>query len=293
MKVVDIASLLFGYSKALYSNWIFYKPDHLLIDCGEGVASALGNGGYAIEKVLLTHGHIDHIAGLPTLLWSRAAGMGASDKPLTIYHPHNDAYLADMIEYLRRTGKRLTYDLQWQSLEAGSEFALRDKRRIATFATRHIPERLTLGYKIIETRRRLKAEYSHFTEAEIRARAQQNGLDAIDEIMQTYDATLMAFGGDGLPLNASDVRDAEVLVHEATLLAAEDRKGERHSLLSEAVQVAKEANVQTLVLQHVSGRYEKHDVEKATLRAVKQHEYSGAVWCLFHNRLFRIGEPRA
>jgi ribonuclease BN (tRNA processing enzyme) len=44
-----------------------------------------------IERVLLTHGHIDHIAGLPPLIWSRAGGMGDNEKPLAIYHPKGDA----------------------------------------------------------------------------------------------------------------------------------------------------------------------------------------------------------
>jgi ribonuclease Z len=283
-----VSSLLFGYSKALYSNWIFYKPDHLLIDCGEGVASTLGNGNYAIEQVLLTHGHIDHIAGLPSLLWSRAAGMGDVEKPLTVYHPLGDAYLADMKEYLQRTARRLTYELKWVPLEAGDEVPLRDKRRVVTFATRHIPDRLTLGYKILEKRRRLKPEYSHLSQDEIRARAQKEGRDAIAQIMETYEATLIAFGGDSLPLDANDVREAEVLVHEATLLEAADRKGMRHSTLDEAVGVAAAANAKTLLLQHISGRYEKRDVEKAARRAAQKRKYSGDLWCMFHNRLFQI-----
>jgi ribonuclease Z len=285
---MDLSSLLFGYSKALYSNWIFYKPDHLLIDCGEGVASALGNGNYAIEKVLLTHGHIDHIAGLPTLLWSRAAGMGDNEKPLTIFHPANDLYLAGMIEYLNRTAHRLSYKLDWHPLDAGSEIPLRDKRRAVTFATRHIPDRLTIGYKILETRKRLKPECSSLTQDEIRARAQSGGRDAIAEIMETYDATLVAYGGDSLPLNPDDVRNAEVLVHEATLLDAADRKGERHSTLGEAVGVAAQAEVKALLLQHISGRYEKRAVEIAVRKAVSKHRFQAPVWCLFHNRLWRV-----
>jgi ribonuclease Z len=285
---VDVSSILFGYSKALYSNWIFYKPDHLLIDCGEGVASTLGNGNYGIEQILLTHGHIDHIAGLPSLLWSRAAGMGDNEKPLTIYHPRGDSYLADMQEYLGRTARRLTYELNWAPLDAGDEIALRDKRRAVTFATRHIPDRLTIGYKILESRRRLRAEYSHLSQEEIRAKAQSGGRDAINEIMETYEATLIVFGGDGLPLATSDIQDAEVLVHEATILDAADRKGQRHSTLDEAVGAAAKANVKMLLLQHLSGRYEKRDVEKAARKAVNKHEYSGVVWCLFHNRLFEI-----
>jgi ribonuclease BN (tRNA processing enzyme) len=77
-------------------------------------------------------------------------------------------------------------------------------------------------------------------------------------------------------------------VHEATLLDAADRKGMRHATLEEAVAVAAQAGAKTLLLQHISGRYEKRDVEKAARLAAAQHQYSGALWCLFHNRLFQI-----
>ncbi len=285
---MDVSSLLFGYSKALYSNWIFYKPDNLLVDCGEGVASALGNGGYGIERVLLTHGHIDHIAGLPVLLWTRAAGMGDTEKPLTIYQPEGDPFLTDMEQFLLRTRKSLPYDLQWRKLRAGDEIPLAGKRRIQTFATQHIPNQLTLGYKILEPRRRLKSEYSQLEEADIRARAQSGGRKAVEELMETYDATLAVFSGDSVALNPDDVRGAELLVHEATLLDAVDRKGARHATLDEAVEVAASAGAGVLLLQHISGRYEKSDIEKATRAAAKKHRFSNPVWCLFHNRLWQI-----
>ena len=86
--------------KRFNATWLFYRPDNLLLDCGEGAATSLGNGGYAIERVFLTHGHIDHIAGLPVLLWSRASGMGDVDKPLTIYYPRDDVLVAQMKDYL-------------------------------------------------------------------------------------------------------------------------------------------------------------------------------------------------
>jgi ribonuclease Z len=285
---MNVSSLLFGYSKALYSNWIFYKPDHLLIDCGEGAASALGNGGYGIERVLLTHGHIDHIAGLPVLLWTRASGMGDTEKPLTIYQPEGDPYLADMEQFLARTRKSLPYDLQWEQLRAGDEIPLSGKRRIQTFATQHIPNQLTLGYKILEPRRRLRREYSQLGEADIRARAQSGGRAAVVELMETYDATLAAFSGDSAALNIEDVRGAELLIHEATLLDAADRKGARHATLDEAVQVAARAEVGVLLLQHISGRYEKSQIEKAAYAAAKKYNFSNPIWCLFHNRLWQI-----
>ncbi|MDF2439515.1 MAG: ribonuclease, partial [Abditibacteriota bacterium] len=215
---MDVASLLFGHSKALYSSWVFYKPDHLLIDCGEGAATALGNGSYGIEKVLLTHGHIDHISGLPSLLWSRAAGMGDNEKPLEIFYPRDDIFVADLQAYLERTTARLPFDLTWTPIDTTTEIALghsqstlngetssRHKRRVQTFATRHIRDRLTLGYKIVETRRRLKSEWAHLTQQELRVKAQSKGPQAMRELSEDYDAPLAAFSGDTLPIDVDQV----------------------------------------------------------------------------------------
>ena len=38
-----------GYSKAKYSTWLFYRPDRLLFDAGEGVSTSLGNFVYGVE----------------------------------------------------------------------------------------------------------------------------------------------------------------------------------------------------------------------------------------------------
>jgi len=282
---MDISALCFGYSKALYSTWIFYKPDHLLVDCGEGAATTLGNGGFAIEKVLLTHGHIDHISGLPSLLWSRAAGMGDTQKPLTIYYPQGDIFVDDMRQYLRRTQERLPFDLQWIALEAGQSIALNAKRRIETFSTRHVLNRLTLGYKIVETRRRLKAEYGGLEQEEIRQRAIAGEGAAL---MENYEATLAAWGGDGAALDISSIENCELLFHEATILDAAERKHQLHATLDEAVATAQSARVKALVLYHVSGRYRKSEIESAARDSIAVHQIDFPVWCLFRDRCWRI-----
>ncbi len=282
---MDISALCFGYSKALYSTWIFYKPDHLLIDCGEGAATTLGNGGFAIEKVLLTHGHIDHISGLPSLLWSRAAGMGDTQKPLAIYYPQDDIFVDDMRQYLRRTEERLPFDLQWIALEAGQSIELNAQRRIETFATQHIPHRLTLGYKIVESRRRLKAEYCSLGQEAIRQKAIA-GEGAL--LMENYDATLAAWSGDGAALDVQTIENCELLFHEATILDSAERKHQLHATLDEALATAEKAQVKALVLYHISGRYRKSEIESAARKSIAARQISFPVWCLFRDRIWQI-----
>lgn len=282
------------------------------------MATALGNGGFAVERVLLTHGHIDHISGLPSLLWSRAAGMGDTEKPIEIYYPRDDVFVADMQAYLERTSSRLPFSLQWIPLDAGVSFALskpsvldkkalqeenkgstsersnseRGGRRIVTFATEHIRGRLTLGYKVVETRRRLKPEYSKLSQDEIRTLVQREGREAAAAMSEDYEAILAAFGGDGLALKPDDVRGCELLLHEATIIDAGERKHQLHATLDEAVSVAAEVKPKALVLYHVSGRYRTGDIQRAVKESVERYHISFPVWCLFRDRLWNVMETR-
>lgn len=277
--------VLQGYSKALYSTWLLYRPDRILIDCGEGCATTLGNGAYAIEKVFLTHGHIDHISGLASLLWARASGMGDNEKPLQVYFPAQDGYVQDLREYIGKTAARLTFELEWIPLEPGDKVPVRSRRHICAFPTQHLRQGTSLGYKAVETRRRLKPEFANLPEKDIREQAKTGNIDAL---MESYDAVIAAFGGDGLPLPAEVVLQADLLVHEATLLDAGDRKHQLHSTLDEAVKVAAEARVKQLVLHHISGRYRTREIEAATRESLARHGFGGQTWCLFRDRLWEV-----
>ncbi len=286
--------LLWGYSKALYATWLFYRPDNLLIDCGEGAATTLGNGGYGVERVFLTHGHVDHIAGLPVLLWSRASGMGDVDKTLTIYYPRGDELVAQMKNYLHSARANWPFELRWHELSPGDTIDLTapnqsHARRIEAFATHHIRGQLTLGYKICEARRRLRAPWNSWPKNQVqdlaRELAHQSGAKGPRELSEDYLAPLIAWSGDSGPLNVETVRDCEILCHEATILEAETRKGRTHSTLDEALEVAQNAQVKTLLLYHFSGRYRSSEIRRAVQNLADTRKLKCAVWCLIRDRL--------
>ena len=174
----NIIDNLVGYSLAKYSTWFFYRPDRILFDCGEGVSTTLGNRIYGIERIVLSHGHGDHVAGIPGFLYSRASSMGDTEKPLDIYYPEGDRHIEKLRRYVESILPRPPYRLTWLPIgpEESIELSTPD-RKLLSFQTHHIPRRCTLGYSIVEERTRLSPDYSNMPQADLVSLIRQHGRD--------------------------------------------------------------------------------------------------------------------
>lgn len=258
---------LLSYSKALYSSWLYYSPDRVLFDAGESVSSIMGNKTFAIEKIFLTHGHTDHIAGLVSLINIRNNAMGDKKKPLSIYYPRNNFHISELMNYLYKTNSNISYSLEWIPLQPGDEVQLfgeketRSARAICPFKTEHSRSEKSLGYNILERRQRLKPKYRDRPQEEIKDIAESTGREKLTE---GYRQKIFSFGGDSVPLDPSDVTGTEVLCHDSTFLKEEDRKQYKHATLREAIQVGKKAGVKKkMICMHISTRYKKNFEEIA------------------------------
>ncbi|MCX7750002.1 MAG: MBL fold metallo-hydrolase [Candidatus Bipolaricaulota bacterium] len=244
------------FSKALYSTWVYYAPDRILFDCGEGVSTILENRVFAIKHVFLSHGHADHISGLMGLINIRNNAMGDHEKELRVHYPAGSPFVSELIRYFARTNRNLQYELEWIPLQAGDRVTLlegRMPRYIEAFGTVHARGEPSLGYNVCEVRRRLRAPYRDLPQEEIVALVRAGKKD---EISEEYTQLLFSYGGDSVPLDPAAVRGTEVLLHEATFLADEDRKEYKHATVWEAIEVAQKAGVEKeLIIFHLSSRY--------------------------------------
>jgi len=254
------------YSKALYSTWVYYSADRILFDAGEGASSILGNKAFAVRHVFLSHGHADHIAGLVGLINIRNNAMGDKEKELTVYYPKGNYLVTEMMNFLSRTNRRLTYDLEWIPLEAGDRVELLSgqmPRYIEAFPTVHVHSEPSLGYNVVEVRHRLKPELTGLSEREIVERVRRDGKEAVTE---HYHQKLFSYGGDSVPIKAVHVAETEVLCHDTTFLDERDRKEYKHATLAEAIATAREAGVKKeLICLHISSRYKSRvrEIEEA------------------------------
>jgi len=252
------------YSKALYSSWIYYSADRVLFDAGEGASSILGNKAFAIRRIFLSHGHADHIGGLIGLVNIRNNAMGDKEKELSIYYPKGNYLITQMMNYIARTNRRLAYNLEWVPMDPGDRIDVltgQMPRFVEAFPTAHVHNEISLGYNIVETRHRLKPSLSGLSQEEIAKRARSEGRSAVSE---DYDQKLFSYGGDSVALKPAYIADTEVLCHDTTFLAEEDRKEYKHATLAEAIECAKTARVKKeLICFHISSRYKNQIKEYA------------------------------
>ena len=255
---------LLMYSKALYSTWIYYSADRILFDAGEGASSILGNKAFAVRRVFLSHGHADHIGGLIGLVNIRNNAMGDKEKELTVYYPKGNYLVSEMMNFIARTNRRLSYTLEWVPLRPGDRIELlagQLPRYVEAFPTVHVHNEVSLGYNVVEVRHRLKPGLAGAPEEEIIARVKAEGKESITEY---YDQKLFSYGGDSVAVKPAYVADTEILCHDTTFLNEEDRKEYKHATLSEAIACAREARVKKeLLCVHISSRY------KARLREIE------------------------
>ncbi len=251
------------YSKALYSSWLYYSADRLLFDAGEGASSVLGNKAFAVRRVFLSHGHADHTAGLISLVNIRNNGMGDKEKALTVYYPKENYLISELIGFLARTNRRLSYELDWVPLEPGDRVDLvggQMPRYVEAFPTVHVDSEVSLGYSIVEVRHRLRSQFAGASQEEIVRIVREEGRDAVNE---TYHQRLFSYGGDSVAIKPAYVAGTEVLCHDTTFLDERDRREYKHATLAEAIDTARKAQVKKeLICFHISSRY------KARLREI-------------------------
>ena len=270
-------SNLSGYSRALYSNWLWHQPLQLLVDAGEGVTLALGTNVFSPSLVAITHGHSDHVLGLPGLAGARRFGKGAQEKPWTVLYPEGSLGVEAMRHSIAGLWRDVVFPVTWIPLTGGGQHPLGGKRTLEAFAVTHVAPEPALGYRILESRRRLRAEYASLPSSEVKRLARTRGRD---QVMEEHAQVVFAHSGDAMPVDASLIEGADLLVHDATFLGAADRRVPIHAASDEVFALARTAGVRALVLNHLSIRYPRPAVY-ATLREQRLASgYEGPTWLL-------------
>jgi len=266
-----------GFSRGMYSNWLWHRPMQLLVDAGEGLQIALGSNVFSPSVLAITHGHSDHVLGLPGLVAARRFGKGAVDKPLTIVFPEGSVGVQATREWLGRAYSGVVFPLTWIAAVPGTAVPIGKNKQLEAITVRHTASEAALGYRVIETRQRLKPEFASLSQSEVEAAA-RNGTR--DDLLEDVAHVLFAHSGDAMPIEPSLVRNADLLVHDATFLNEPDRREPVHATTEEALDVARRAGVKSLVLYHLSIRYDRATAIPALRAQVASSGFIGDCWLL-------------
>ena len=277
-----------GFSRGMYSNWFWHRPLQLLIDAGEGLQLALGPNVFSPSVLAISHGHSDHVLGLPGLIGARRFGKGANEKPLTILYPEHSRGVQAARDLLGTSYADVVFPLTWIAATPGTSMPLGKGRTLEAFSVRHVPDEPALGYRVVETKRRLKPEFASMSQAEVEAAARDGRREALLEEVQHV---RFAHSGDAMPIDPSLVAGADLLVHDATFLEEPDRKYPIHATTEEALEVGRLAQVKTLVLYHLSIRYDRATALPALRAQVRASGFSGECWLLDEGELVALQAP--
>ncbi|MGX7148784.1 ribonuclease Z [Enterococcus ureasiticus] len=245
-----------------------------LFDCGEGTQLQILKSNIRprkIEKIFITHLHGDHIFGLPGLLSSRSF-QGGNEK-LEIYGP---AGIADFVRTaLKVSQTRLSYDLTFIEIKEGVVFSDKQFTVTCKLLDHGI---VSFGYRIVEADHEGELQVDKLAALNIpsgpiygkikRGESVElpdgriiNGKDFVGEKKEGRIVTIL---GDTrkTPNSVSLAENADILVHESTFNKEEEKmaKAYYHSTSHQAAQVALKAQVEKLILTHISARYLTGDI---------------------------------
>lgn len=262
----NVSSVMLNLNEENNHSWLF--------DCGEATQHQILHTTLKprkMNKIFITHLHGDHIFGLPGLISSRSFLDGNDE--LTIYGPVGIQRFVETA--LTVSDTHLSYPISFVEItEAGIIFE-DDNFIVDTIFLDHGVT--SLAYKIKE-----KDRLGELNAQKLKDRGIQPGpiyrkiklnektilddgsvIERKDFLGDNKKGRSIAIFGDTRydATHAKFIQNIDVLVHEATFAAENDTLAYKyhHSTTKQAATLAKKANVGTLVLTHISSRYQKED----------------------------------
>ena len=262
--------------RGLSAAMVIYEDQRFLVDCGEGTQRQILKSGFGfkrLNKVLLTHGHLDHILGLGGLVSTFARWEAITN--LSLY---GGGWALERVRDLMNVvlrGGEVQLHIDYHELRSGP-FWNKGGLRIHAFPVVHRGSG-SFGFLFEEeSRRAFLAEEAErlgvpagperklLVQGKPIALANGTVVEPDQVLGPLIPGAKLAWVGDtGQTIGlAEHVRGADALVIEATYMDLEADMAAKfgHLTASQAASLAREAGVNMLCLTHISRRYSARQI---------------------------------
>lgn len=210
------------------------------------------------ETLFLSHGHVDHVGALASMLGIRA--LHGQKRPLRVFMP------AEIVEHVEASLRAMSamqhwpFDIESIGMRPGDEVPLRKDVVVRAIKTYHPVA--SLAYQLVRRVSKLRPEFHGLPGGEIGARraAGEDLFDVVDQLELAYATDTLIQVLD----NAPSLYRSRVLILECTFL--DDRKSLEaarsgcHVHLDEVLERAPLFENEHLVLMHFSQLYRPDEV---------------------------------
>ena len=267
---------IIGYSVAGEETVIAVPQLDVCFDIGKAPDQVI-----SINNVLLTHGHMDHAAGIAYYLSHRNfCGQSAG----TILAPHNLlAPIGQIIKaWGRLDGNQLPANLV--GVKAGDEYQVKPNLIARVFPTRHSAG--AVGYTVLEKRKKIKPEYAKLNGPQI-VELKKQGV-VIDNPLEI---PIVTYLGDTQYVDFSQleyIAKSKILIAECTFYEDEHinraRVG-RHMHITEFIRMAESMENEYIVVTHMTQRTPMREVRKVLKQNLAAETYKKLI--LLMDRKYR------
>jgi len=263
LKIDDLE--IIGYSVAAEETVVAMPQLDVCFDIGKAPDQII-----PINNILLTHGHMDHAAGIAYYLSHRNF---CGQSPGTILAPEN--LLKPIREVIdawgRLDGNKVPANLV--GVRPGDEYQIKPNLFTRVFPTKH--SRGSVGYSVIEKRKKLKPEYAGLTGPQI-VELKKQGI----EIDYPLEIPIVTYLGDTQYVDFSQLKyiaESKILIAECTFYETEHSgraDAGRHMHINEFATLLKNLQNEHIVITHTTQRTPMREIRKILKEALPPEKYN-------------------
>jgi len=267
---------IIGYSVAGEETVVAMPQLDVCFDIGKAPNQII-----SINHILLTHGHMDHAAGIAYYLSHRNF---SGQSPGTILAPKNLlGPIKEIIDaWSRLDGNKVPANLV--GVKAGDEYQIKPNLFTRVFPTKH--SKGSVGYTVLEKRKKIKPEYAKLTGPQI-VELKKQGI----EIDYPLEIPIVTYLGDTQNVDFSQLKyivESKILIAECTFYET-DHSGRaeagRHMHINEFAELIEKLQNEHIVITHTTQRTSMREIRRILKEVLSPEQYEKVI-------LFMANRPR-